>query len=256
MAGPSRGGLRRVKGLAAVILAAGKGERMKSALPKVMHLLGDRPLLHNPVERSLELGANPVCVVVGYGKEKVLEYLRRWTAVTWAEQKEQMGTAHAVLACAPSFSGFLGDVIILLGDVPLVRRETLEALLREHRRTRDRLTFITAVLENPAGYGRCVRGDQGRVLRIVEEKNATAEEKAIREINTGIYVVQAPWLWEKLPEIRKDPVKGEYYLTDLVAMAAAEGRVAALAAEDPGECLGVNTLEDLQLLRDLSSSPA
>ena len=225
--------------LAAVILAAGKGTRMKSALPKVLHAVAGVPMLHYPVGLARELGCAPTVAVIGHGAEAV-ETALAGSGVRFALQAQQLGTGHAVLCAEPQLAGFAGTVLLLCGDVPLLRRQTLEALLHYHQAQQATVTVLTALMPNPHGYGRIVRqGDE--VLRIVEEKDASQQEKAIHEINTGIYALEAPFLFEALKTIGCDNAQGEYYLTDVLAAARRVGRrVCALAAGTPKETMGIN----------------
>ncbi|PLX97145.1 MAG: bifunctional UDP-N-acetylglucosamine diphosphorylase/glucosamine-1-phosphate N-acetyltransferase GlmU [Desulfuromonas sp.] len=224
---------------AAVILAAGKGTRMKSRLPKVMHRLLGQPLLHYPLQRAEEVGCDPQVLVVGHGRESVAAACSQ-PSVRLAEQKDQLGTGHALLCAASSLEDFSGTLLLLCGDVPLLRRETLEALLVQHDQAGAAVTVLTAEVENPHGYGRIVREGED-VACIVEEKDADATQKAIREINTGIYAFSAPWVFSALEGVGRDNAQGEYYLTDVVALARKEGkRVCAVVMDAPCEAMGIN----------------
>ena len=225
--------------LAAVILAAGKGTRMKSELPKVLHAVAGVPMLKYPVGLARELGCAPTVAVIGHGAETV-ETALAGSGVLFALQSQQLGTGHALLCAEPQLAGFSGTVLLLCGDVPLLRRETLEALLHYHQAQQATVTVLTAHMPNPHGYGRIVRqGDE--VLRIVEEKDAGQQQRAINEINTGIYALEAPFVFEALKTIGCDNAQGEYYLTDVLAAARRAGRrVCALAAGAPEETMGIN----------------
>lgn len=225
--------------LAAVILAAGKGTRMKSELPKVLHAVAGVPMLKYPVGLARELGCAPTVAVIGHGAETV-ETVLAGSGVLFALQSQQLGTGHALLCAEPQLAGFSGTVLLLCGDVPLLRRETLEALLHYHQAQQATVTVLTAHMPNPHGYGRIVRqGDE--VLRIVEEKDAGQQQRAINEINTGIYALEAPFVFEALKTIGCDNAQGEYYLTDVLAAARSAGlRVCALAAGTPEETMGIN----------------
>lgn len=227
------------KKLAAVILAAGRGTRMKSELPKVLHAVAGVPMLNYPVGLARALGCGPTVVVVGHGAETV-EAALAGSGALFALQSQQLGTGHAVLCAEPQLAGFRGTVLLLCGDVPLLRRETLEALLHYHAAQQATVTVLTAHMPNPHGYGRIVRqGDE--VLCIVEEKDASLQQRAITEINTGIYALEAPFVFEALKTIGCDNAQGEYYLTDVLAAARAAGRrVCALAAGTPEETMGIN----------------
>jgi bifunctional UDP-N-acetylglucosamine pyrophosphorylase/glucosamine-1-phosphate N-acetyltransferase len=220
-----------------IILAAGQGTRMRSDLPKVLQPLAGRPLLEHVVELAERVGGDSIHVVYGHGGERVREALGRHE-LTWVLQAEQLGTGHAVLQAMPGIPGN-HDVLVLYGDVPLVSENTIRALLEAAGN--DALAVLTAELGDPTGYGRIVRGDDGNVQRIVEEKDASPEVAAIREINTGLLAAPAARLQKWLDALGRDNAQGEYYLTDVIALAVADGcgvhGVRAPAAE---EVLGVN----------------
>ncbi|MCM2264229.1 MAG: bifunctional UDP-N-acetylglucosamine diphosphorylase/glucosamine-1-phosphate N-acetyltransferase GlmU [Desulfuromonadales bacterium] len=225
--------------LAAVILAAGQGTRMKSALPKVLHPVAGQPMLTHVVASARGAGAAPVVAVIGHGAEQVKAAFAS-AGVTFALQAEQLGTGHALQCAAPALAGFAGDLLLLCGDVPLLRAETLVNLLAHHHNQQAAVTVLTAELIDPRGYGRIIRGADG-VERIVEEKDATPSERTVREINTGIYVFTAPLVFELLAGLTNDNAQGEYYLTDvLVAARAAGERVAALPVAQAEEAMGIN----------------
>ncbi|WP_136680742.1 bifunctional UDP-N-acetylglucosamine diphosphorylase/glucosamine-1-phosphate N-acetyltransferase GlmU [Neptunomonas sp. XY-337] len=198
-----------------VILAAGQGSRMKSALPKVLHCVGGKPMVKHVLENAAELGSVQPHVVIGHGAEKVRETLAD-AAVTFALQTEQLGTGHAVAQALPALDP-AGVSLILYGDVPLTRSETMAELVSSAQN--DKLGLLTVKLDNPTGYGRIVR-DNGRVVAIVEQKDANAEQLAINEVNTGIMALPNRWLIDWLPQLSSDNAQGEYYLTDVIAMAS------------------------------------
>lgn len=225
--------------LAAVILAAGKGTRMKSELPKVLHPLGGQPLLGHVLDALAALPVEKTVVVAGHGLGQVAAYVGERAQVVCQEQ--QLGTAHALLMAGSALEGFAGDILVLCGDTPLLRPGTLEQLVREHRRQQAAATVLTALLEDPTGYGRVIREADGRVSRIVEQKDATPAEQAVREINTGLYCLRSAGLFAVLKEIRPANAQGEYYLTDIIGLYAQRGeKVAALACADPAEVAGIN----------------
>ncbi len=227
--------------LEVVILAAGKGTRMRSDLPKVLHILGARPLLAHVVDTARSLAADSVHVVYGHGGEQVPERLRD-LEVRWVAQRPQLGTGHA-LAQALEHVGAGARVLVMYGDVPLVRRETLCPLVTENAQG---LSLLTVELDDPTGYGRVVRDAGGKVSRIVEQKDATASELAIREINTGFLAAPREALAAWLGRLRNDNAQGEYYLTDVVSMAVADGGlVADCRAGHAWEVLGVNSKAEL-----------
>lgn len=238
--------------LAAVILAAGRGARMKSDLPKVVHEAGGAPMVCWVVRACALAGCGREVVVVGYQRERVRAAVERAgdvgeeTAVEFAVQDEQLGTGHAVMCAKPLLEGFEGDILVLCGDGPLVRPETIEGLVEEHRASGAALTLGTAVIDEPTGYGRIVRDAEGAFVGIVEEKNATPEQRAIREVNPSYYCFDAPALWRALSRVRRNETSGEYYLTDAPALLMEEGEaVRAVALAHPEEALSVNTPEQL-----------
>jgi bifunctional UDP-N-acetylglucosamine pyrophosphorylase/glucosamine-1-phosphate N-acetyltransferase len=225
--------------LAAVILAAGQGTRMKSALPKVLHPVAGAPMLAHVIAAARDAGAADVMVVIGHGADRVKEAFAE-TGVNFALQAEQLGTGHALRCAVPALAGFQGDLLLLCGDVPLLRAETLTRLVQCHRSRQATVTVLTAEVANPRGYGRIIRKGDG-VERIVEEKDATVAERAVREINTGIYVFAAPRVFELLAGLTNDNAQGEYYLTDVLAAARGAGEtVAALAVTRAEEAMGIN----------------
>ncbi|RKI10960.1 UDP-N-acetylglucosamine diphosphorylase/glucosamine-1-phosphate N-acetyltransferase [Corallococcus sp. AB030] len=232
--------------LAAVVLCAGKGTRMKSEKAKVLHPILGRPLCAYPLKRALELGATHVVPVVGHQAAEVEKSIRSHfpdAPLRFALQKEQKGTADAVKAAQDALKGHDGRVLILYGDVPLLRKETLQSLLAAHDAAGGVLALVSTTLEDPTGYGRVIR-EGGKVARIVEHKDCTPEQRAVKECNAGIYSVDAAFLWKALAEIKPVNAQGEYYLTDLVEMAAKLGPVGAVDA-DATETAGVNDKVEL-----------
>ena len=227
--------------LSIVILAAGQGTRMHSALPKVLQPLAGRPLLAHVVDCSEALGADDVCVVYGHGGQRVPEAFAG-QGLRWALQAEQLGTGHAVLQAMPGTPA-ANRVLVLFGDVPLLRPETLQKLLAAC--PAGELALLTVDMEDPSGYGRIVR-DNGDVARIVEHRDATAAEREIREINTGVLCCAARQLKGWLVRLRNDNSQGEYYLTDVIGMAVAEGvRVHGIKADSWVEVMGINDRKQL-----------
>ena len=225
--------------LATVILAAGQGTRMKSDLPKVLHRVAGKAMLAYVVETALALQASPIIPVVGHGADEVRDAMSNQD-LRFALQAEQLGTGHALLCAEEALNGFSGDLLLLCGDVPLLQKKTLQALIDHHRQHAACVTILTADMANPAGYGRIIRGAEG-VDRIVEEKDATNSERQVREINTGIYLFRAPQVFSLLRDVDKCNAQGEYYLTDVVAAARQAGeRVEALLIDDAEEAMGIN----------------
>lgn len=233
--------------LAAIVLAAGKGTRMKSRTAKVLHHIGGKPLAWYAVKRALDAGASPVVVVVGHQAEAVEAALVAslpGAPLRFAVQERQLGTAHAVLAARRALRGHDGPVAILSGDTPLLETDTLLAVVRARARARALLAFATMTLESPRGYGRVVRDASGRPERIVEEKDATGAERVLREVNAGLYCAEAAFLWKALGQVGSDNVQEEFYLTDLVALAARKDGAIAVGVP-PEEASGVNDREEL-----------
>jgi len=230
-----------MENVAAVILAAGKGTRMKSDLVKVLHPAAGRPMIAWPVEAARSAGARPVVLVVGHQAEGVRSVFSGAGDIRTALQEEQLGTGHAVACAREQLAGFSGTVLILCGDTPLLRAETLQGLIAFHRQNRAAVTVLTAELDNPYGYGRIVRAADGSVQRIVEQKDATPPEQALREINSGIYCMESGFLFDNIDSIGNSNAQGEFYLTDLVAVAVGQG-LACLGhcAGDGDEIMGVN----------------
>ncbi|MDR2195734.1 MAG: bifunctional UDP-N-acetylglucosamine diphosphorylase/glucosamine-1-phosphate N-acetyltransferase GlmU [Gallionellaceae bacterium] len=219
-----------------IILAAGKGTRMCSDRPKVLHALAGRPLLQHVLDTAATLAPQKICVVYGHGGDAVPQAMAQFDAA-FALQEPQLGTGHAVQQALPQLADD-GLALVLYGDVPLTQPATLRRLL-DHS---DALTLLTVNLDNPAGYGRIVRDANGRITRIVEEKDATPDERAIREVNTGILAAPTHLLRGWLQQLRNDNAQGEYYLTDIVAMAVAQGvEVRAVHPAHEWEVQGVNS---------------
>jgi bifunctional UDP-N-acetylglucosamine pyrophosphorylase/glucosamine-1-phosphate N-acetyltransferase len=231
--------------LEVIILAAGLGKRMKSATVKVLHRAAGRPIIDHVVDLASQVSDKPPIVVVGHQREAV----QKWVGdrARYAVQEEQLGTGHAVLQAAQVLGKAGGrKILILSGDVPLTRPETLQHLIEEHERSGNALTLLTMRLANPAMYGRIVRDSKGAVTRIVEAKDASEEEKKIDEVNAGIYVFDGDQLFDNLRRLSSHNAQGEYYLTDVLGMLRKSGkRVGAVVVDDPVEALGVNSRAEL-----------
>jgi bifunctional UDP-N-acetylglucosamine pyrophosphorylase / glucosamine-1-phosphate N-acetyltransferase len=228
-----------------LILAAGKGTRMKSATPKVLHPVAGRAMIEYVLDVAAAVAPATCTVVVGHGGEAVRQALAHVAGLRFLLQEPQLGTGHALLQAEPLFRGAAGTLVLLSGDVPLLRAETLGALLAAHDKAGAAMTVVTAVVDDPAGYGRVVRRE-GQVSRIVEHRDASPDERAIPEINAGIYAFDLAPLFPALARIGSGNAQGEYYLTDLVALYRAEGRrVASLAVPDVHEILGINSRLEL-----------
>jgi len=234
--------------LGVILLAAGQGTRMKSALPKVLHPLGGKPLLLHALGSAQRLCPALVAVIIGHGAEAVRQAYSG-NDVAWLVQEPQLGTGHAVLCAKDAFRDFHGDVLILSGDVPLIRESTLRALVERHRSKQAAVTLLTALLAKPQGYGRILRSDDGMICGIVEEKDATTAEQQINEVNAGVYVASTRFLFAALSCVKNDNQQQEYYLPDVVAVGLAQGKaIETLCVEDAREMMGVNTREELAFM--------
>jgi bifunctional UDP-N-acetylglucosamine pyrophosphorylase/glucosamine-1-phosphate N-acetyltransferase len=233
-----------MKTLTAVILAAGESKRMHSSRPKALHLLGGRRLIDYPVRVARALGAR-VVVVVGRGADDVRAAVGEAPDLAYVEQKERLGTAHALLQARGACGDGAGAILVLPADQPLMSEALLRALVDHHRSTAAAATLLTAEVEDPAGYGRVIR-EGGRPVAIIEHRDATAAQRAIGEIGTSTYCFDARRLWPALDRVTPQNEQGEHYLTDVVSILASSGaRVEALAAPDPGECMGINDRKQL-----------
>ena len=230
--------------LTAVILAAGKGTRMKSKLPKVLHKVGGHPMLEHVMDAAEAAGCRDNVVVIGHGAELVRELVGDRARI--ALQAEQLGTGHAVLQAADTLKDFTGTVMILCGDTPLLEAEELEKFYAEHVKSGAAATVMSALMDDPFGYGRILRDANGDVAGIVEQKDASEEQKQIKEINTGNYCVEAPLLFEVLRTLGNDNAQGEYYLTDVLAKLRAMGKkVGGVVTADSEMIMGVNSRRQL-----------
>jgi len=233
--------------LAIVIMAAGKGTRMKSDLPKVLHQANGRPVVEYVIEKSEALEPEMIVLITGHQSEKVRQATSKFD-VRYALQEPQHGTGHAVMQAEPLLKEFDGEIIILSGDAPLFTTATLKELVAFHRANKAVATVLTAEIDDPTGYGRVIRsGDGEEVLRIVEQKDASDEEKTVNEINSGVYVFNAAELFEALNSITNDNAQQEYYLTDVFGICFGKGlKVCAFTVADPNEIRGINTPEQLR----------
>ncbi|MBN1380810.1 MAG: NTP transferase domain-containing protein [Deltaproteobacteria bacterium] len=231
--------------LSTIILAAGKGTRMKSDLAKVLHQLGGRPLISYSIDLAHQIGSEKICAVIGHQADAVRRVVKD-RAVIFVEQRELLGTGHAVMQARDIFDGYEGTILILCGDVPLLSLATTQALIETHRREKAHITVMTVVLQDPGSYGRIVKDASGAICRIVEAKDATEEEKKIGEINTGIYCVECNTLFDAVSQIGNTNVQKEYYLTDIIEIAIQKRlKVQSFLAVEPIEVMGINTPEDL-----------
>lgn len=229
---------------AAIVLAAGAGTRMKSEKPKVVHEVLGKPLVNWVIDAAQEAGINRIVAVVGHKREQVEPLVADKASVV--VQAEQRGTADAVLSCRDELADFDGSVLVLSGDCPLITSATMRALADTREREDAAVVVLTMRPEDPFGYGRIIRDENGRVERIVEQKDATPEEAAVTECNSGFYCFEAKALFDALGKVGSDNAQGEFYLTDVLEISRNAGRaVLALEASDVTECLGINTPEQL-----------
>jgi bifunctional UDP-N-acetylglucosamine pyrophosphorylase/glucosamine-1-phosphate N-acetyltransferase len=235
-----------VSQLVAVILAAGKSKRMKSERPKVLHDLCGRPLLEYVLDAARQAGATRFLVVVGFGADQVRLALKEQKDLEFVEQVQQLGTGHAVEMCRPKLVKHGGPVVVLAGDMPLIRGDTLRRLLDTQRTEQASCVLGTATVENPTGLGRILRDERGEFIGIVEERDANETQKAVREVNLSFYAFHGPALLEALTRIRPNNVQQEFYLTDCTAVLRGQGRrVLALNVIPADEALGVNSRSEL-----------
>ena len=226
-----------------IILAAGQGTRMKSSTSKVLHEIFHKPLVYYPIEAARYAGAQEVCLVVGHKSEEVMKTFG--DTVKYALQAERLGTGHAVMQ-AMDFIGDDGEILVLYGDTPLITAQTIEKMLAFHRKKKNAVTVLSALVDDPTGYGRIVRDESKHFVKIVEQKDATDEEKRITEINGGMYVFEAKHLKSALSKITNNNKQQEYYLTDTIEILLHEGyNVDAIAIMNPDDILGVNSREQL-----------
>jgi bifunctional UDP-N-acetylglucosamine pyrophosphorylase/glucosamine-1-phosphate N-acetyltransferase len=234
--------------LAIVIIGAGKGTRMRSALAKVLHPLAGQPLMAYVLDLATQLAPSHLIAVIGHQADAVRQVCEPRGA-SCVVQEPQLGTGHAVAQTASMLGGFEGDVLVLYGDVPLLQLDTARAVLREHQQRDAAVTVLTAVVDDPSGYGRIVRNPRGAIEAIVEHRDASPAQLAIREINTGIYCLKSPFLFQALSQVRQQNAQGEQYLTDVVGVAVSQQRsVAHVTVADAQETIGVNTRLDLAQL--------
>jgi len=233
------------KKFCAVILAAGKGTRMKSDLAKVLHVLNGKPLLYYSLAAAKEARAEKIVAVIGYQANKVRDEFANRGCI-FVEQNPQLGTGHAVLQAKDILADYKGLTVILCGDVPLLKAATIRSLIDNHLTAKAVVSVLTSIPPPPHAYGRIVKDNKGDVLKIVEYKDATEVEKKIGEINTGIYCVDTKFLFSALQKVTNNNKQREYYLTDIVEIACREGKkVKSFIASNYVEVMGINTLEEL-----------
>ena len=229
--------------LVIAILAAGKGKRMKSSLPKVLHQINNKTLIENVIETSLKLNSNKIIVIVGYKKELIKNKLSNYT-IEFAEQNEQKGTGHAIQQCEKNIKNLGGNILILSGDVPMISEKTLSDLIKSHIENNSKASLISAEIIDPTGYGRIKRDSQNCFISIVEHKDATENELKINEINAGIYIFDIKTLFSKLSKIKNNNSQGEYYLGDVLKHID-KSEISIFKTSNQSEILGINNAEQL-----------
>lgn len=237
----------------AIILAAGKGTRMKSDLPKVLHEVCGRPMLHYVLVACREAGCQRLLVVVGHEADRVREaFSDDASDIEWIEQLPQLGTGHAVMVCREALEELSGAVLVLAGDGPLIRPGALRALLARHAAEGAACTLATSILPDPGRYGRIVRDADGQLAGIAEYLDASEAERRIREVNVSLYCFDAAALRRVIGRLSNDNAKGEYYITDALGLIRADGgRLAAVAAVPPEDVLSINTVEELSQVDEI-----
>jgi len=238
--------------LVTIILAAGKGKRMNSDLPKVLLKANGKSMLEYNLNLAKEIGSSRIITVIGYRKEDILTLLKHWPDVETVVQEEQLGTGHAVMQVSGNLADYKGNILVLYGDVPLLTTKTINQLADFHNQNENAVSVLSAKLDNPFGYGRIVRDEYGEFEKIVEEKDASDEEKMVQEINSGIMVFRSEELFRSLNMVRNNNSQKEYYLTDTIEILRDMGRkVGVIIAENSNEVLGANTPVQLQEIEEV-----
>ncbi len=229
-------------------MAAGKGTRMKSDLPKVLHLVSGKPMLLHVINLAKSINSERIITIIGYRKELVIDAIKP-VGAEYVIQEPQLGTGHAVQQTEPLLKEFTGDILLLSGDVPLLRKSTIDKMLKIHRDADNGATVLTAIFENPHGYGRVIRKNDDTLDYIIEDKDCNNEQRKIKEINAGIYLFKSKELFPSLNKIKNDNKQNEYYLPDALKYIANAGQSIALhITSEPIEITGVNTVEQLREL--------
>jgi len=240
------------RNVAAVILAAGLGTRMKSDLAKVLHPILGKPMISYVLETAYEVAADNIVVVVGHQADEVKRICSQTPGIGFALQEQQLGTGHAVQCAMPGLAEEVDDVLILCGDVPLLKAETVKQLLYDHRENHRILSLLAVSVDQPHGYGRVLMDDQRNLTRIVEEADANADEKKVRLINSGIYCVNRQFLDASLARITPENAQGEFYLTDIIGIGYAEDqKIGVMVGADDLEVSGVNSIDDLKFVEQV-----
>jgi UDP-N-acetylglucosamine pyrophosphorylase len=231
---------------AIIILAAGLGTRMKSDMAKVLHKVGEKHMINHVVETASDVSTDNIIVVTGYQSEYVREAVKYSKEIRFAFQEKQLGTGHAVLCAMSELKEHIENVVILCGDVPLLLSETVSLFIEHHKTMKNVLTVLAVAVNNPTGYGRMIVDDQGALIKIVEESDATKDEKIVNLINSGIYCVDRFFLDRALNKLTPENAQGELYLTDIISIASKEKlKIGLYIGQDADEVIGVNSLHDL-----------
>ncbi|MFL2485639.1 MAG: sugar phosphate nucleotidyltransferase [Candidatus Neomarinimicrobiota bacterium] len=231
------------------ILAAGKGSRMGSELPKVLHQLNGKSLIDYVLDTASKLNPDSITLVVGFQKNRVKNHIQN-DNINYVSQEQQLGTGHAALQLENQLANQSGHLLILYGDVPNIKSSTLSPIIDEHIKENRNATLITATLDDPTGYGRIIRNQDGDLLKIVEEKDCTPDEKKIKEWNPGIYIFKIPQLFIELKRIKSNNASNEYYLTDVIELIKENSAVQAKKIGNPMEVIGINTINQLNSLEN------
>ena len=235
-----------------IILAAGKGTRMKSDMPKVLHKAAGKSMIMHVIETAKKITPDNIHVVVGHKSDDVKEEISKYCKVNFAEQKQLIGTGDAVKSATPGMNDSIKNILVLCGDVPLIQEKTIKNLIDKHKQNCANVSVLAVDLDDPTGYGRIVLDDQNSMLCIREEADANADEKKIKKINTGIYCFEKEFLVSALEEIKPDNNQAEYYLTDIVEIAQKKyAKIMVVTMNDYRQVIGVNTIEDLNRVETL-----
>lgn len=233
--------MKKIENLSVIIMAAGKGTRMKSSLPKVLHQVSGKPMLEHVIDSVSEFLPDKIITIVGHGSEQVKEYFKDFDRLAWVEQKEQLGTGHAVMQVFPELENYQGNVLILSGDVPLLSAITIEKIFEVHQQEKADATILTTIMDNPFGYGRIIKDNNENIVKIVEEKDCSKQEKEVKEINSGTYCFNWQYLNKFLKQITPKNAQGEYYLTDVIQLFVDNNlKVRSFITEKIEEVTGIN----------------
>jgi len=235
-----------------IILAAGKGTRMKSDMPKVLHRVAGKSMIMHVIETAKKITPDNIHVVVGHKSDDVKEEISKYCRVNFAEQKQLIGTGDAVKSATPGMNDKIKNILVLCGDVPLIQEKTIKNLIVEHKQNCAKVSVLAVDLDDPTGYGRIILDEQNSMLCIREETDTNADEKKIKKINTGIYCFEKEFLVSALEEIKPDNNQAEYYLTDIVEIAQKKKEnIMVVTMNDHREVIGVNKLADLNMVESL-----